>query len=288
MLLNLLKKFIQEDPLREEIVLEDQGISFIDTNSMEIMSRLKNLRSINLADNNISKLPANMSMLRNLSEINLNGNPLEDIQMATDSLQTIGNNLRTVHINLYEEDQVDYMLRSLEWLEVLNGLKVERDALFNQDDSSSAEEDGEGGEANDHRGGSPSQRSYCSPIRKQLSEVAERPEPESTKKLMQIEPILEAPGESSTDVGCKSQPALTAKQGASFGVGGSRSQDQLTEAHPYKDKALQEEATHHSHKNHSNSHLSAMTKEDERPTETVSSLGKQQSCQLLQHNGEFQ
>ena len=79
MLLNLLKKFIQEDPLREEIVLEDQGISFIDTNSMEIMSRLKNLKSINLADNHITKLPANMSMLCNLSEINLNGKPLEDI-----------------------------------------------------------------------------------------------------------------------------------------------------------------------------------------------------------------
>ena len=32
------------------------------------------------------------------------------------------------------------MLRNLEWLEVLNGLRVERDALFNQDDSSSDDE----------------------------------------------------------------------------------------------------------------------------------------------------
>lgn len=31
-----------------------------------------------------------------------------------------------------------------------------------------------------------------------------------------------------------------------------------------------------------------MTKGDERPTETVSSLGKHQSCQLLRHNGELQ
>lgn len=47
---------------------------------MEILSRLKNLRSLNLADNNIQKLPANMSLLRNLAELNLNGNPLEDMQ----------------------------------------------------------------------------------------------------------------------------------------------------------------------------------------------------------------
>ena len=43
-------------------------------------------------------------MLSNLTEINLNGNPIEDIQAATNSLQSMGSNLKTIHINLYEED----------------------------------------------------------------------------------------------------------------------------------------------------------------------------------------
>lgn len=58
--------------------------------------------------------------------------------------------------------------------------------------------------------------------------------------------------------------------------------------HPYKNKAAQVDAIEHSPKNFSSAHLSAITKDDERPTETVSSLGKHQSCQLLQHNVEFQ
>ena len=68
------------------------------------MSRLKTVKSINLADNSINKLPVNMAMLSNLQEINLNGNPIEDIQAATDALQTVGPNLKAIHINLYEED----------------------------------------------------------------------------------------------------------------------------------------------------------------------------------------
>ena len=42
--------------------------------------------------------------------------------------------LRNLRINLHEEAQVDYLLRRLESLEELNGLAVERDALFNDDD----------------------------------------------------------------------------------------------------------------------------------------------------------
>lgn len=40
-------------------------------------------------------------------------------------------NLEVLHINLHEEEQVDYLLRSLTNLQYLNGLPVERDALFN-------------------------------------------------------------------------------------------------------------------------------------------------------------
>ena len=43
-------------------------------------------------------------------------------------------NLKVLFINLHEEEQVDYLLRSLPNLQYLNGLAVERDALFNDDE----------------------------------------------------------------------------------------------------------------------------------------------------------
>ena len=67
-------------------------------------------------------------------EFNLNGNPIDDLEAAIDSLLTM-QNLKSLHINLHEEEQVDYLLRTLVNLEFLNGLAVERDALFNEEES---------------------------------------------------------------------------------------------------------------------------------------------------------
>jgi hypothetical protein len=50
-------------------------------------------------------------------------------------------NLKVLHINLHEEEQVDYLLRTLVHLEYLNGLAVERDALFNEDEEDQEEGD---------------------------------------------------------------------------------------------------------------------------------------------------
>ena len=48
--------------------------------------------------------------------------------------------MQKLSINLHEEDQVDYLLRTLAHLTTLNGIAVERDALF---DSSDNHEEGE-------------------------------------------------------------------------------------------------------------------------------------------------
>ena len=52
----------------------------------------------------------------------------------------MGPQLTNISINLFEEDQVDYLLRNIEHLEFLNGLKVEREALFNEEEESEEEE----------------------------------------------------------------------------------------------------------------------------------------------------
>lgn len=42
--------------------------------------------------------------------------------------------LSSLHINLHQEEEVDFLLRNLPGLQVLNGLVVERDAIFSEDE----------------------------------------------------------------------------------------------------------------------------------------------------------
>lgn len=62
-------------------------------------------------------------------------------------------NLKVLFINLHEEEQVDYLLRSLPTLEYLNGLAVERDALFNEEGEEELEEASFANPAPLHHGG---------------------------------------------------------------------------------------------------------------------------------------
>lgn len=77
-----------------------------------------------------------------IEELNLNGNPIDDLIAAVDTLKTMPN-LKSLQINLHEEEQVDYLLRTLIDLELLNGLAVEREALFNEDEDGEDEEEEE-------------------------------------------------------------------------------------------------------------------------------------------------
>lgn len=61
------------------------------------------------------------------------------MQLAVDSLTTMPK-LTVLHINLHREEEVDFLLRSLPDLIELNGLVVERDAIFSEEDGSSENE----------------------------------------------------------------------------------------------------------------------------------------------------
>lgn len=43
--------------------------------------------------------------------------------------------LEVLQINLFQEDQVDYLLRQLPDLKFLNGIVVEREAIFSEEES---------------------------------------------------------------------------------------------------------------------------------------------------------
>ncbi len=49
--------------------------------------------------------------------------------------------LKSVYLNLYHEEQVDYIMRTLENLDFLNGLKVERDILNEESSAAGTETD---------------------------------------------------------------------------------------------------------------------------------------------------
>ena len=86
----------------------------------------------------MTKLPHNLSMLKNLTQLSIAGNPIENIEQTVDTVLSVGPTLQILNIDLHEEEQVDYLLRTLEHLQILNGIKVEREALFS---SSSEDED---------------------------------------------------------------------------------------------------------------------------------------------------
>ena len=66
-------------------------------------------------------------------------------------------NLKSLFINLHEEEQVDLVMRTLEDLEYLNGLPVERDILEDQEGEES-DDLGEQFEEEDEDEGHPMQQ----------------------------------------------------------------------------------------------------------------------------------
>ncbi len=67
--------------------------------------------------------------------INLNGNDFDDFNQTVTILKDLVN-LKSLFLNLHEEEQVDLVMRTLQDLQELNGLPVERD-LMDDDESES-------------------------------------------------------------------------------------------------------------------------------------------------------
>jgi Leucine-rich repeat (LRR) protein len=134
-MLTLLRDLITTNPFVEEVDFTDKQIQYIDQNSLQVLARFSELRKINLADNEIAKLPEDLSILAQIEELNVSGNPLENLQAAVEALSTLPH-LETLQINLHLEAEVDFLLRMLPNLQILNGLPVEHEAAFSSDGES--------------------------------------------------------------------------------------------------------------------------------------------------------
>ena len=96
---------------------------------MPYIGLFQNLKELNLEDNFIDTLPDDLSSIFPAVEnLNLNGNGFEEInfELIIDALVSVPN-LKSLFINLHEEEQVDLVMRKMVNLEFLNGLPVERE-----------------------------------------------------------------------------------------------------------------------------------------------------------------
>lgn len=124
-----LKELVQAQKDTEYLDLSEQSITSIEGDLMPYICQFTNLKEVNLEDNLLSKLPDNMSQIfRNVVILNLNGNEFIDFQHTIRALQTVPN-LKSLFLNLHEEDQVDLVMRTLPTLQELNSLPVERDLI---------------------------------------------------------------------------------------------------------------------------------------------------------------
>lgn len=133
-----MKELLSSNPFVSSLDYSNRGLTQLDQQTLSLLSHFPELRRLDLSDNHLRRLPPDLSALSLIDDFDLNGNPLDEVEVAVDALTTMGN-LRSLRINLHEEEQVDYLLRALEGLQELNGLAVEREALFCNN-----EEEGEG------------------------------------------------------------------------------------------------------------------------------------------------
>ena len=69
-----------------------------------------------------------MSQWHSVANLNLSNLSIQSFNDCVASLATLPN-LKSLYVNLFEEAQVDLVMRDLPELEYLNGLPVDRDAL---------------------------------------------------------------------------------------------------------------------------------------------------------------
>lgn len=113
------------DPHTEVLDLDEKDIEDFDE-LLPILIKFESLKVLSLVNNRIVTMPHDLSCLETVEDINLNGNVFEDLKQVIIALTTMPN-LRSLHINLHEEEQVDFIFRNMQGLEMLNDTAVERE-----------------------------------------------------------------------------------------------------------------------------------------------------------------
>lgn len=102
-----------------ELNLENMNIKSLDE-LMEDLCKLKNLKKLLLAGNQLTKLPQDLSALKKLEYLDISGNNFQDLQYIMSGLFSLPK-LKHLFIDLSEQDEEEIVM-SLE-LESFNGTR---------------------------------------------------------------------------------------------------------------------------------------------------------------------
>lgn len=129
------------DDESQEIDMHSKGISDISP-VISVVNDNPQVGRLNLSDNNITQLPRDLSGLKEVYEINLIDNDLEPFEDAILALSSAPK-LESLHLNLHEEAQVDFVIRNLPHLKYLNGEAIDRNELNSETGQDEASERGD-------------------------------------------------------------------------------------------------------------------------------------------------
>lgn len=136
------------DPQTEVLDLDEKDIEDFDE-LIPLLVKFENLKVLSLVNNRILTMPHDLSCLETVEDINLNGNVFEDLKHVIIALTTMPS-LRSLHINLHEEEQVDFIFRNMPGLEMLNDTAVEREDFEAEGEGDQQYEDDEQEMSNGH------------------------------------------------------------------------------------------------------------------------------------------
>lgn len=99
----------------------------------------------------MTEIPQDLSCLTHVEEINLNGINFDQLTDVIISLTTMPQ-LKSLHIPLHEESQVDFIFRTLPNLQYLNDTEVEREDVSHLEEEEEEVENGDMEVADDNNG----------------------------------------------------------------------------------------------------------------------------------------
>lgn len=132
----------------EQVDMHSKGLTDV-ASIFESIARNPKIKRINFSDNYITKLPKDLSYLTEIEELNLIDNELDPFENAVLSLINMPK-LDSLHLNLHEADQVDFVIRKLPNLRILNGEPIDREDFNNESTCNEPFEDNSQSKTHDH------------------------------------------------------------------------------------------------------------------------------------------
>ena len=132
---------MEESNNNEEAILNLSNKNITDDANVfkEIISSYPNVQNLNLSDNQLTYIPADLSSLKKLKFLDIQRNPFTDFNKLVDALTTLPN-LINLNINLKDKDEVELIFQKLPNLEVLNEKKIKEKLNQGGNDNENEEE----------------------------------------------------------------------------------------------------------------------------------------------------